>query len=341
MKILATPPGFEEVAGVLSSLGEVETTWEKVGRFRTFTEEEFISEAPKYDAIVVWLDPFGRRAIEAGEGKLRVIGVPRAGYDNVDVKTATARGIPVVYSPGANSGAVADHVFGLLLALNRGIVEANVQLKSGKWKGPWAMLPGWNLEGKTLGIIGLGNIGCRIAIRANGFGMDVIAYDPNLTEDTMTSLMLFPKELKVELVSFRTILEESDFITIHVPRTEKTFHLIGRNELAVMKKTAFLINAARGGIVDEEALYEALREGKISGAALDVFEKEPPDISNPLFSLENVIVTPHISWCTHEAIKRSNMIVATEVMRILNGQSPNIRYLANPQVLGRVGASET
>ena len=334
MKVLATPPDFMEAAEILKDVAEVEVTWEKIGRFRNFTEEELIRELPKFDGVVVWLDPLGKKALESVKSKLKVIGVPRAGCDNVDVKTATKLGIPVIYSPGANAGAVADHVFGLLLALNRGIVKANALLKSGRWNGPWAMLPGHNLEGKTIGIVGFGNIGCRVAIRAIGFGMKVIVHDPNLTEDTMTSLMLFPKELKVELVDFKSLLRESDFVTIHVPITEKTFHMIGRDELALMKESAFLINAARGGIVEEKSLYEALRKGKISGAALDVFEKEPPNITNPLFRLDNVIVTPHIAWCTYEAIRRSNMIVAREVTKILSGQPQNIRYLANPQVLG-------
>jgi D-3-phosphoglycerate dehydrogenase len=333
MKVLATPPYFDEAAKELNGLAEVELSWEKIGRFRRFTEEEFLSELPKYDSVIVWIDPLRRNVIESVRDKLKVIGVPRAGYDNVDVESATEFGIPVIYSPGANSIAVADYVFGFLLSLNRGIVKANNLLKSGNWKQPWAMLPGYNLEGKTIGIIGLGNIGVRVAIRAQCFGMKIMAYDPYLTDDTMTSTMLFPRELGVELVDLDTILKESDFITIHAPITKKTIHMIGKKEFDLMKPTTFIINTSRGGILDEDALYKALCKKEIAGAALDVYEKEPPAKNHPLFQFDNVIVTPHIAWCTHESMKRSNIIVAKEIKKVLENRLPNPKFLANPQVL--------
>lgn len=331
MKVLVTAPGFEEVAEILREVAEVELTFEKMGR--SYTEDELARQVSGFDAVVVWIDPMRRKAIEAARPRIKVIGVPRAGYDNVDVEAATRFDVPVVYAPGANAVAVADFTIGLLLALSRGIAKANMLLKTGTWKARWAMGNGSNLEGKTLGILGLGNVGCRVALRAQAFGLEIIAYDPYLTDDTMTTLGLFPKELLVKLVDFTTLLKESDFITIHMPVTKQTLKMIGEEELSLMKKTAYVINTARGGIIDENALLQAIQHGRIAGAALDVFEREPLDPKHPLLKFDNVIVTPHIAWCTHESLRRVNTIVAREVTKILKGQMPNLRYLANPEVL--------
>lgn len=331
MRVLVSAPGFEEAAMLFKEMAEVDLAFDRMGR--TYTEEELVRGLPLYDAAIVWIDPVTSRAIEAAKDRIKIIGVPRAGYDNVDVEAATKFGIPVVYAPGANASAVADHTIGLLLALNRGIAEGNRLLKAGMWKGRWAMLPGLALEGKTLGIIGLGNVGCRVAMRATAFGMKVIAFDQYLDDDSMTSLGLFPKELSVELADLKTLLEKSDFITIHVPISNMTRGMIGSHEISMMKKTARIINTARGGIIDERALYSALNEKRIAGAALDVFEKEPIDPSNRLLRLDNVVVTPHIAWCTYEAMRRVNTIVATEVKRVLSGEKPRSAHLANPECL--------
>jgi D-3-phosphoglycerate dehydrogenase len=331
VKVLITAPGFEEVVDSLRNVADVELIFDKMGR--SFTEDELVQVVPGYDAVIVWIDPLRAAAIEAAQTRLKVIGVPRAGYDNVDASAATRYNIPIVYAPGANAVAVADYAMGLLLAVNRGIAKANLLLKTGKWQTRWAMSTGSNLEGKTLGILGLGNIGCRVAIRAKAFGMDIIAYDPYLTEDTMTTLGFFPKELSVKLVNFQDLLTESDFITIHTPITKHTFKMIGETELARMKKTAYIINTARGSIIDEQALKNAIISGQIAGAALDVFETEPLQPNHPFFDLDNVIVTPHIAWCTHESLHRVNLIVACEVKNILQGQTPNRRYVANPEVI--------
>ncbi len=331
VRVLITAPGFNKVADIFRDVADVELVFDKMGR--SYTEEELVREAPEYEAVIVWIDPMRAAAIEAAQTRLKVIGVPRAGYDNVDVDAATRCNIPVVYAAGANAVAVADFTMGLLLAANRGIAQANLLLKTGKWTTRWAMSAGSNLEGKTLGILGLGNVGCRVAIRAQAFGMDIIAYDPYLTEDTMTTLGFFPRELSVKLIDFQTLLTMADFITIHTPITKRTRKMIGETELSLMKKTAYIINTARGGIIDENALQNAITTGRIAGAALDVFETEPLQSKHPLLDLDNVIVTPHIAWCTHESLHRVNTIVAREVKNILQGQPPNRRYVANPEVI--------
>ncbi len=331
MKVLITAPGFEDVAEILRAVADVEFTFDTMGR--SYTEAELVGAVSGFDAVIVWIDPMTRNAIEAAGPRLKVIGVPRAGYDNVDVAAATRFGVPVVYAPGANAVAVADFTMGLLLALNRGIATANMRLKTGSWTARWAMGNGSNLEGKTLGILGLGNVGARVALRAQAFGISLMAYDPYLTEDTMTALGLFPRELSVTLVDLTTLLKASDFITLHLPITEQTLKMLGAAELALMKPTAYVINTSRGGIIDENALLHALQQGRIAGAALDVFEREPLEPQHPFLTLDNVIVTPHIAWCTQESLRRVNTIVAREVTKILRGQMPNLRYLANPDVL--------
>jgi D-3-phosphoglycerate dehydrogenase len=182
---------------------------------------------------------------------------------------------------------------------------------------------GTDLEGKVLGLIGMGNIGSAVAIRAKAFGMKVIAYDPYLEKDRA-------KLLDVELVDLDTLLKNSDFVSIHAPLTPETRGMIGEQELKKMKRTAYLINTSRGPIVKESALYEALKNRWIAGAALDVYEKEPPDRDNPLFKLDNVVLTPHIAWYTEEALKRLKRSVAEEAIRILNGMPP--KNLVNKEV---------
>ena len=331
MKVLITAPGFEDVADILREIADVEFTFDTMGR--SYTEAELTRAVSGLDGVIVWIDPMTSEAIEAAGPRLKVIGVPRAGYDNVDVTAATRFGVPVVYAPGANAVAVADFTIGLLLALNRGIAKAHMRLKTGSWTARWAMGNGSNLEGKTLGILGLGNVGCRVALRAQAFGMALMAYDPYLTDDTMTALGLFPRELLVTLVDLPTLLKKADFITLHLPVTQQTLKMLGEAELSSMKPTAYVINTARGGLIDENALLHALQQGRIAGAALDVFEREPLDPQHPLLALDNVIVTPHIAWCTQESLRRVNTIVAREVTNILTGHMPNLRYLANPEVL--------
>jgi len=325
-------PHFDKVISLFKDVAEVDSIWGKKDTF--YTEEELAEFLPKYDVCIVWIDPLKGKAMEAGK-HLKAIGVPRAGYDNVDVKKATEYKIPVIYSPGANSSAVADFTLGLIISLVRGIAQKNYELKKGIFKERWALLDdvGFSLEGKTLGIVGLGNIGCRVAIRAKAFGMNIIGYDPYIDENTQTPLGLYPSELGIKLVSLEELLKKADIVTLHLPITQETKGLIGERELSWMKPNSYIINTSRGGIIDERALYKALKEKRIRGAALDVFEREPLPPDDPLIKLDNVVVTPHIAWCTEEAIFRSNYIVAKEIVKILKGEKPSLRNVANPTVL--------
>ena len=335
MRILITAPGFEEISKILEEIAEVELTYNKMGR--EYTENELIKALKGYDALIVWIDPLRARGIEIVKDQLQVIGVPRAGYDNVDVKSATKYGIPVVYADGANAEAVADYVIGLIYDLARNISKTNFLLKMHQWKERWAMAVGFGLQGKTLGIIGLGNIGCRVALRARSIGMRVIGYGPKITEETITPLGMFPKEMSIELTDLDMLFKHSDFITVHVPLSKTTYGMIGYEQLSKMKKTSFLINTSRGGIVNEDALYKVVKEEKIAGAALDVFKKEPPESDNPIFELDNVVVTPHIAWCTEDSINRVNTIIAREVRNILEGKIPDLRYIANQIIFDKSG----
>src|SRR5262245_23116225 len=229
--------------------------------------------------------------ISAG-GKLRVIGRAGIGVDNVDVAAATTRGIVVMNTPGGNNITTAEHALALLIALARHIPQATASMKSGQWEKNKFM--GMELYNRTLGVLGLGNIGRIVADRARGLGMKVIAHDPYLSEKQIPNL-------DVELVSFDALLGRSDAITIHVPRTKDTANLFGRAAFAKMRPGVLLVNAARGGIVDEAALLEALKSGKVGGAALDVFATEPPAKDHPLVGHERVICTPHLGASTEQA----------------------------------------
>lgn len=249
------------------------------------------------------------------------------GVDNIDLKSATERGIPVANVPDYCIASVADHTFALLLALNRRIVLADRMVKIGDWgvwTSPSVRLRGFDLEGKVLGLIGIGKIGVAVAARAKGFGMTIIAYDPYVNEATA-------KTLGIELHNRDTVLKNSDVVSIHSPLTHETRGMIDERELRAMKKTAYIINTARGGIINEKALYSALRRGWIAGAGIDVYETEPPHNENPLFKLENVVATPHIAYYTEEAIWRLELSSVEEAIRILEGRPP--KNLVNRQGL--------
>jgi len=238
---------------------------------------------------------------------LEVIGRAGTGLDNVDVEAASRRGVVVMNTPGANTIAAAEHAWALLLALARQVPQAHACLKGGKWERERFL--GAEVYGKTLGIVGLGRIGTEVARRAQGFGMTVIAYDPYLTEEVA-------KRLGVELVELEPLLARADFVTLHIPLTRETRGLIGRRELDRMKPGARLVNCARGGIVDEAALAQAIAAGKVAGAALDVFEEEPP-WGSPLLELDPVVVTPHLGASTEEAQTQVARAIAQQVADLL------------------------
>ncbi len=258
-----------------------------------------------------------------GEAKiLKVIGRAGAGFDNIDVSAASQQGIVVCYSPEENAVSVAEHVFGLILALARKIPAADRSVKNGGWERK--KYHGYELMGKTLGILGLGKIGFRVALRAKAFGLRLLAHDAYLSN---TSLPV--TESGAKLVSLDELLTQADFLTIHLPLTKETKGLLNRQAFQKMKPTSFLINTSRGEVLVEEDLYQALKEGKIAGAALDVRAEEPPAKESPLHGLENVILTPHTAGLTYEAQEKVVAAVAEDVDRVLSGQ-PALRFVNFP-----------
>jgi D-3-phosphoglycerate dehydrogenase len=246
----------------------------------------------------------------AAAPKLKVVARAGVGLDNVDVKAATIAGVMVVNAPTSNTTSAAELAVGLLLATARNIAPANQALKGGKWKR--SQYGGVELLDKTVGIVGLGRIGALTAERLAGFGMKMIAYDPYLSTARAA-------QLGVRLVSLDDLLRWSDFITVHLPKTPETLGLIGEEALKLVKPSVRIINAARGGIVDEQALYNALKEGRVAGAGIDVWSKEPCTQS-PLFDFESVVVTPHLGASTEEAQEKAGVAVAKSVRLALAGE---------------------
>jgi len=238
---------------------------------------------------------------------LKVIGRAGSGLDNVDRTAATKKGIVVMNTPGGNTITTAEHTISLLFSLARKIPQATMSMKAGKWEKKKFM--GVELFNKTLGVIGIGNIGSQVAKRAQGLAMNVIAYDPFLSEDKA-------KAMGVEKVDLQDLFRRSDFITIHTPLTPETKNMINKETIEMMKNSVRIINCARGGIINEKDLYDAVIDGKIAGAALDVFEKEPPE-NNPLLTLDNVIATPHLGASTKEAQENVAIAVAEQVVDYL------------------------
>jgi len=314
MKVLVTEPLAEEGLALLREGAEVD--------MRLGLDAEQLAEViGHYDALVVRSGtPVTASVIEAAR-RLKVIGRAGAGVDNIDLAAATRRGILVVNAPGSNSIAVAEHTLALMLALARRIPQADAKLRAGRWEK--RSLAGVELRGKTLGIIGLGRVGTAVARRAAGLEMRLMAYDPFVAVDHAA-------RLGVRLVSLDELLRTADFVSIHAPLTDLTRGMIGARELALMKPTAYLINCARGGIVDEEALARALAEGRLAGAALDVFAHEPP-FDSPLLASEKVILTPHLGGSTQEAQRNVAVDVAQQVLAVLKGELP--RYPVNAPAL--------
>ena len=283
------------------------------------------------DAVIVRLPGRITKDMIASAGRLRVIATAGAGYDHIDLAAATEAGIAVVNSVGIGPNPVAEHAVGLMLALARRIVVGDARLRREGWAGRNELLardPGTELSGKTVGIIGFGFIGQRVAsICVGAFSTRVLAYDPFLDDAVFAAANIGRRK------SLRELLPESDFVTVHAPLMEGTRHLVGGAELALMKPTAYLINCARGGLVDPDALTEALRDGRIAGAGIDVFDPEPPERDHPLFDLENVIVTPHLAGLSRETNLRLSMSAAEQVLQVLAGDRPP--RLVNPEVWDR------
>lgn len=274
---------------------------------------------PGFDALIVRNQTKVTASLLSKGRALRVVGRAGAGYDNIDVPAASQAGVVVSYSPEENAVSVAEHVFGLLLALARKIPGADRSVKSGGWERK--KYHGVELLGKTLGIWGLGKIGFRVALRAKAFGMRIIAYDAYLSP---TSLHV--TESGAMLVPMDTLLAEADFLSVHLPLTEETRGVLNLQIFKKMKPSAFIINTSRGEVLIEEDLFQALKQGHLAGAALDVREKEPPSNASPLHGLDNVILTPHTAGLTYEAQEKVVDAVSEDVDRVLSGQ-PALRFV--------------
>jgi D-3-phosphoglycerate dehydrogenase len=276
--------------------------------------EELKKIISEYDGIIIRSETkLKGDLIEAGE-RLKVIGRAGIGLDNVDLPAATKKGIVVMNTPQENAIAAAEHTIAMIFSLSRKIPQATASMKTGKWEKKKFM--GVELYNKTLGLIGIGVIGTVVADRARGLKMKVIGYDPYLSKETS-------EKKRVDLVSFDELLSRSDFISVHTPLTDETRNLIDKNAFPKMKKGVILINCARGGIINEKDLYDAIKEGKVAGAALDVFEKEPA-IGNPLLELEEVISTPHLGASTGEAQENVAIAIANQVVDYLTlGEARN------------------
>ena len=280
-----------------------------------------------YDALAVRSATKVTADILSAATRLRVIGRAGTGVDNIDLPAATRRGVVVMNAPGGNSVSVAEHTLALLLALARQVADASQSTRGGKWEKK-RFAAGRELAGKTLGVLGTGNIGALVVHRAKAFGMKVIAYDPFLSEEAAANL-------GVELVQLPEIFRRSDAITLHVPLNEQTKNMVGAQQIAQMKRGALLINCARGGLVDEKALAEALKSKRLGGAALDVFETEPPAADHPLFSCENFIATPHLGGSTEDAQQNVALIVCEAMVEYLS--TGTVRNAVNvPSVSGEV-----
>jgi phosphoserine phosphatase SerB len=313
MKILVTEPLHEAGVAYLQNEFDVDI---KLG----MSPSALLQEIGQYDAVITRSGtPVTADLLAAGGDRLKVVGRAGIGVDNIDIEAATRQGVAVVNSPNGNVRAAAEHTIALIFALARNVPQADRLLREGVWGKNRFM--GTEIAGKTLGIIGLGKVGTQVARRALALDMDVIAYDPFVEQGP-----------DVPLVSLDDLLRRSDIVTLHVPKTPITHNMIGEIELELMKESAFLINCARGKVVNEEALYEACRTDMIAGAALDVFEHEPMTAS-PLLELPNVIMTPHLGGTTHEAMRASAIETVQQVRAILRGDyAPHI---VNPEVLNR------
>ena len=317
MKVLITDKMAEEAIQLIKDAGHEVT-------FDEMDHDTLLKEIGKYDALMVR----GRtKAVteiveEGSKGNLKVIGRAGIGVDNVDIETAGKLGIPVVNAPTGSTISVAELTITHMLSLSRNITKADSTMKKGEWAKK--KLKGSELNGKTLGLIGTGNIGKLAGKFAQCFGMKIIGFDPFISKEDMKKDGIEKKDNLEDLMS------SSDFISLHLPHIPQTHHIVNKDMISKMKPSAYIINCSRGGTVDEEALYNALKEGVIAGAGIDVFEKEPPE-NSPLLSLENVILTPHLGANTSEGQIRAGTVCAEQIIMVLDGKDPD--YCVNKKHL--------
>ncbi len=331
MKVIVTDPISQEGIEIIKKELDVDIATD-------LTEEELIKRIKDYDALIVRSGTNVTRKVITAGVRLRVIGRAGAGVDNIDVDAATEKGVIVLNAPGGNTTSAAEHTIAMMLALSRNIPQAHASLKKGKWTR--SKFIGIEIQDKTLGIIGLGRVGAEVAKKAHALGMHVLACDPFISVDVAESL-------GASLVEMDKLLERADYVTIHAPRTKDTYHLISDKQFEKMKNGVRIINCARGDIVDEGALLKAIKSGKVAGAALDVFEHEPPE-GNPLLELEEVIATPHLGASTREAQLNVSVAVAEGILNAIKCEPvrnavnmPSIKaeikpYLTLAEKLGRL-----
>jgi D-3-phosphoglycerate dehydrogenase len=310
VRVLVAEPLAREGLDLLSTEHEVDFSPD-------LPRAHFLERLPAYDALVVRSGvKVDAEAIAAGHA-LRVVGRAGVGVDNIDVDAATAAGILVVNAPTANTFAAAELTVGMMYALARNIAAADASLRRGEWRR--ADFMGSELRGKTLGIVGLGKIGMAVAERARAMEMTLLGSDPFVSQEAAAARA-------IELVEMGELLRRADVVTLHVPLSADTRGLIGADALRSLKPTAFVVNVARGGVVDESALAQALHEGRLAGAAIDVYEREPPTDS-PLLSAPNTVLTPHLGASTREAQRNAGVEVAEQVLDVLAGRTA--RYAVN------------
>ena len=289
------------------------------------SEDTLTALAVDCDGIMTCFAQVTPAVVRAAE-RCRVISRYGVGVDNIAVDVATELGIPVTYVPDYCVDEVSDHVMALLLAWNRQIGFYDGVAKSGRWEGVTSPHPLARMRGQTIGIVGFGRIGRAVADKARAFGLSVLAYDPFLAPDAALPT-------GVAASSMHDLLANADYVTVHTPLNDETRGLIGERELGLMKSSAYLINCARGPIVDEPALYAALRDGSIAGAGLDVMESAAPSPEHPMFALDNVIITPHVAFLSQQSVLELEVRTARATVDVLQGRMPE--FLVNPAVLPR------
>ena len=317
MKIVVSDPVFlpEEYRKRLEALGNL-TIFENVPS----SIDEYISRVEGADIVIVGRYGFSEKVFLAAKN-LKMISVWQTGYDHINIKAATEKGVIVSNVPDYAYDSVAEMVFALILNLMRKVHLADMGLRNGNFD--WRNYIGNQLMGKTIGVVGIGSIGTRVVQIAHGFNMNVIAYSDHPSNNEA-------RKLGVKFVDLDTLLKEPDVISLHVPLTSETEHMIGTKEFARMKKSAILINTSRGKIVDEDALIIALRDKQIGGAGLDVFEREPLPLNSPLLEFENVALTPHVAFLSHESLDECTRVCVQNVEKFIERKPQNV---ANPEVI--------
>ncbi len=316
--LIDVPPIHDDGLRVFERVSNIE-----IVRYHRDGEESLEDAIKDIQGVLVGLSIFDEKIINMA-ANLKILAKHGVGYDNIDVAAASKRKIPVVVTPYANSTSVAESTIAVILALAKKLFPINNALKTDTYQG-FKQVTSMDIWGKTLGIIGIGRIGSEVVRMGRlAFHMNAIAYDPYATDAYATAV----GALRVE--SLEALLKNSDFVSIHCPLTPQTKDMIDEKELKMMKETAFLINTARGGIVNEPALFAALNSGWIQGAALDVLEKEPPKQDNELLNHEKVIVTPHTAANTNEAMSRMAVMAAEEILKVMDGEEPF--NIVNPEI---------